>query len=133
MLHENPRIRLISADSSLLISLTDILVKAGFEVSASTDPEDALPFIAQAHPEVIVYDHEITGWEPLEIRRRVRSLSPQSRFLLLSPRADAVCDEEMLQRNGDFLCARRPLRPRTILLAVESALHAECDGSEVHP
>lgn len=133
MLNENPRIRLISQDSTLLISLTDILVKAGFEVSASTDPEEALPFVAHAHPEVVLCDHEIPGWEPMDILRRVKTLSPQSRFILLSPRSDWACYEDMLQRKGDILCPRRPLRPMTILNAVETALQAYWGGSEVCP
>ena len=91
-----PRIRLISRDSSLRVRLTGILIEAGFDVSASFDADDALPFIAHAHPAVVLCDQRLPGLETLDLLQRIKNLSPDTRIVLLSSRTDWACYEEVL-------------------------------------
>jgi DNA-binding NarL/FixJ family response regulator len=119
-----PRVRLISQDSSLLVRLTGLLIEAGFDVSASFDEEDALPFIAHVHPAVVLFDQRLPGGNTMELLQRIKDLSPETRIVLLSARSDWACYEEVLQRKGDAICPRRPLQPLVVLHAIERALGA---------
>jgi DNA-binding NarL/FixJ family response regulator len=123
-----PRVRLISQDSSLLVRLTGLLIDAGFDVSASFDADDALPFIAHAHPAVVLFDQRLPGGDTLELLQRIKDLSPETRIVLLSARTDWACYEEVLQRNGDSICPRRPLQPLVVLHAIERAMSATGTG-----
>jgi DNA-binding response OmpR family regulator len=117
-----PRIRVIVSDSALLHSIPGLLVKAGFDVSVSTDPDDALPFVADAHPEVVLCDERIPGEDTLEVLRRIKTASPGSRIVLLSSRSDWASYEDVLRHQGDAICPRRPLRVLALLGAIDRAL-----------
>jgi DNA-binding NarL/FixJ family response regulator len=119
-----PRVRLISQDSSLLVRLIGLLIEAGFDVSASFNADDALPFIAHAHPAVVLCDQRLPGLETLDLLQRIKNLSPETRIVLLSSRTDWAGYEEVLRRNGDSICPRRPLQPLVVLQAIERALSA---------
>jgi len=86
-----PRIRVLSQDSSLMVRLTGILVHAGFDVSASFDPDDALAYIAHVHPPVVLCDHRIPDFESMDLLGRIKAASPESRIILLSDRSDWAC------------------------------------------
>jgi DNA-binding NarL/FixJ family response regulator len=117
-----PRIRLISHDSTLMVRLTGLLIYAGFDVSASFDPEDALAYIAHVHPAVVLCDHQIPGFESMDLLGRIKAISPESRIILLSNRSDWACYEEVLRSRGDAVCPRHPLQPLALLRALELAL-----------
>jgi DNA-binding NtrC family response regulator len=114
-----PRVRLISRESSLLVRLTGLLVEAGFDVSASFDADEALPFIAHAHPPVVLFDDRMSKDEALKVLRRIKALSPETRIVLLTSRSEAV-----RQGRKDAPVPRRPLEPRVVLRAIERALSA---------
>ena len=97
---EIPRIRVLSHDSSLMVRLTKLLVNAGFDVSASFDPDDTLAYIAHVHPAVVLCDHQIPDFESLDLLWRIKAASPESRIVLLSNRSDWSCYEEVLRRRG---------------------------------
>ncbi len=123
-----PRIRLIFQDSSLMVRLTGLLIEAGFDVSASFDADDALPFIAHAHPAVVLCEQRLPGLETLGLLQRIKHLSPETRIVLLTSRSDWAGYEEVLQRNSDFICPRWPLQPLVVLHAIERAMSATGTG-----
>jgi DNA-binding NarL/FixJ family response regulator len=117
-----PHVRVLTQDPALLNTLTRLLIDSGFHVSASLDPEESLTFIERAHPAIVLCDCNLEGGGSLETVRRIKRSSPETRIVLLSSRSDWAFYEELLHKNGDTVCPRRPLRPLTVLHAIERAM-----------
>ena len=113
------RILLISDDSSLLLSLNEILTRAAFQVSVSIDADDALPVLSQDPPELVMIDHHGRIEDALDVLRRINEGSAGTRVILLSNRSDWAFYEDVQKLGGDLLYPRKLLRPLYILHAVD--------------
>lgn len=119
-----PRIHtlhLLDTDSDVLLHLFEFLSNAGFQVSASSKPEDAMEFVARESPEVLIAATSLGVMTWCQLVERVRVSSPETRIILMSDRMDWPVTEEVNRCGGAGLVARPP-RGVAVLRAVERAL-----------
>ena len=114
-------IHLLDHDSENLLSLFDFLSNAGFKVSATSNAGDALQYVTREHPEVLIASMEMSEVPGFEMLLRVRELSPSTRVILTSVRADWYGYEDILQHGGADLVAK-PIKGMILLRAVERVL-----------
>jgi DNA-binding response OmpR family regulator len=114
-------IHLLDHDSEILLSLFDFLSNAGFTVSATSNAGDALQYVTREHPDVLIASMEMSELPGLEVLQRVRELSPSTRVILTSVRADWYGYEDVLRHGGADLVAK-PFKGMILLRAVERVL-----------
>lgn len=114
-------IHLLDHDSQVLLHLYDFLSNAGFQVSASSNADDALDYVARSHPEILVTADEVPGLSVVELLNRIRDVSPSTRVILTSVRVDWSVYEDLL-RNGGADLVGKPIHGMTLLRAVERVL-----------
>lgn len=114
-------IHLIDADSTELMILFESLTYAGFRVSASSRPEDALVYIARMHPQVVIARMEPENKTGLALLDRVKEASPGTRVILTSGRTDWSLYEEV-RKLGGFDLVARPVHILSLLRSVERAI-----------
>src|SRR6185295_3340069 len=119
---EIARIRLIGHDTSLLLSINEILTRAAFDVSVSLDAKDALSFLTQDPPDLVIIDHQGHDGDALEALRRIKEHSPGIPVIMLSSRTDWAFYEEFQRLGGELLHPRKMLRPLYVLHAVDRVL-----------
>ncbi len=110
-------VHLVHSDSEVLLTLCDVLSAAGFQVSASSDAIDALVYIARSKPKAILCRWEMPEIEGPAFIGMVRKVSPDSRVILCSRRADGPMYEETLHLGGADVI-QEPLSSLAVLQAV---------------
>jgi DNA-binding NarL/FixJ family response regulator len=118
-----PPVRILLADDHGLVraSLRSLLEDfAGIEVVAEAgNGREALDMIAEHHPELILMDISMPGLNGLEATRRIVSLHPNVRVVVLSMHAG---EEHVLQalRAGASGYVLKDAAPRELELAIEA-------------
>jgi FixJ family two-component response regulator len=85
-------------DSSFLKSTRRLLDSAGYKVQAFTDPIAFLEDAAMHRPEVAVIDIRMPEMNGLEVQRRLRTVSPSTRVIILTSKNDPLV--RMSAMNG---------------------------------
>lgn len=67
------RILLVEDEPNIIVSLTFLLERAGFEVATETNGQKALDSILEDPPDTLVLDVMLPGLDGFEILRRVRA------------------------------------------------------------
>lgn len=67
------RILLVEDEPNIVVSLTFLLERAGFEVATETNGQKALETILEDPPDTLVLDVMLPGLDGFEILRRVRA------------------------------------------------------------
>ena len=114
-------IHLLDHDSEVLLFLFDYLSAAGFRVSASSNASDALDHIARSHPEILIANmemSEVTGGELLSV---VKLVSPSTRIISTSVRAERA-DVENVLRGGAADLIAKPIQGPRLLRVLERVL-----------
>jgi two-component system response regulator FixJ len=75
-------------DASLLKSVRRLLDAAGYNVEAFTDPIEFLKQSVLRRPDVAVIDIRMPEMNGLEVQRRLRTLSPSTRVIILTSKED---------------------------------------------
>src|SRR5436189_4614582 len=117
MAQEHWLVHLVHGDSEVLLTLCDVLGAAGFQVSASSDAITALVFIARAKPRAILCRWEMSEMEGPAFIGMVKKVSPESRVIMCSRRADGPMYEQTLNLGGADLI-QEPLSSLAVLQAV---------------
>src|SRR4029078_7699290 len=60
-------IHVLDQDSEVLLFLFDFLSNAGYQLSASSNVDDALDHVARSHPEALIADGDMPGWTGSEL------------------------------------------------------------------
>jgi DNA-binding NtrC family response regulator len=114
-------IHVMDHDPGLLLRLFGVLSDAGYRVNASSDAKIALDCIARSHPEMVIASMEMPDMPGLDLIRRVKNTSPETRIVMTSARADWQVYEDVLEGGGAGVLAK-PIHEKHLLRAVERAL-----------
>ena len=124
------RIAIVDDDPYIVEIFTLAFERAGYLISAFTDPAEALQALSQNNTDLIILDlmmTPITGIQFLEKRRedhRLRSIP----VLILS--AWDLTDEDREKFSGDITgFVRKPILPRELIKKVDSIMHVVRDTS----
>lgn len=116
-------ILVIDDDIAVCTSLRLLLIRAGFEVKTSTTPEEALQWLRQNAPEIILMDMnfsiETSGREGLELLQKVRIFHPLVPVILITGWASIPLAVEGIKRGAsDFVS--KPWDNDSLLQSVKS-------------
>jgi len=101
-------IHLVDHDATSLLFLFEELTRTGYRVHASTAPREALEFIRERKPEVVLCNLHMPDIDGFELLAQVQRTSPWTRVILLSSCGDWAVYEEV-RRRGAFDLVPKPV------------------------
>jgi two-component system, OmpR family, response regulator ChvI len=111
---------LLDDDPSVLKATSRLLSSSGWTVESFTDPVAFLQYARKRRPSVAVIDIKMPTMDGLEVQRRLRTISPATRVIVLTGKDDpAVRTSAMNAGASDFF--RKPITDGGLLAAIRSA------------
>jgi FixJ family two-component response regulator len=118
-------ILVIDDDLGTREALTEILIRAGYQVSAWADDSLLLGAAGLDHPyQVAVVDYHLPSVDGLEVAARLRSLQPDCRVILTSSEFPAVAELSPFEGMVDRFLAK-PFAKDVLLEVVAQLCHPE--------
>ena len=117
------RILLAEDDDSLRGFLTRALERAGFEVRACADGEEALSALPEAEWDLLLTDIVMPGADGIEVARRASALQPDLRIMFITGfAAVALAAKDSAPLGAKVLS--KPIHLREIVAEVERMMAA---------
>jgi FixJ family two-component response regulator len=111
---------ILDDDPSVVKSTSRLLSSAGWRVASFTDPMVFLHHAEKCRPKVVVLDILMPAMNGLEVQKRLRALSPESRVIILTSKDDpSVRDKASEQGASSFFV--KPIGDEEFLGGIESA------------
>ena len=111
---------LLDDDPSVVKATSRLLSSAGWKVDSFTDPFEFLRHAETCQPKVVVLDILMPVMSGLEVQKRLRTVSPSSRVIVLTSKDDASVREEAMQRGAAAFFIK-PVNDDEFLAGIESA------------
>ncbi len=120
---------LVADDEALILqSLRGVLLQEGFEVTAASCGEQAWQTFVATRPDVVLLDLVLGDISGLEVLRRIRQLSPETKVILISAHATLEQAVEAMKLGG-YDVIRKPFELEEIVTTVRNAAHTiELEG-----
>lgn len=112
---------IIDDDPSVAKATSRLIASAGWKVDAFTDPIEFLRHAESCQPRVVVLDIFMPGMNGLEVQKRLRTISPRSRVIVLTSADDAKVREEAM-KGGAAAFFTKPVDDDEFLAGIESVL-----------
>ena len=110
--------------------LSELLMRAGYEVFTAASGEQALEELSQTEPDLVTLDVVLDGMDGIETLRRLKKRIPDVPVVMLSGHGQARTIVEAMQLGAaDFL--RKPFEVEELQLAFERALETRALRREV--
>lgn len=116
-----PRILLVDDDSSLLRLLNIRLAKAGYEVDAVENSEQALGHLPSFRPNLVITDLQMEGMDGMGLFSVLQKTNPSLPVIILTAHGTIPDAVEATQR-GIFTYLTKPFDSRVLLGSVAKAL-----------
>ncbi len=117
------RIFWIDDEIDLLRPHIILLNQRGYDVSTSTNGEDAIEMLKQQHFDLIFLDESMVGISGLETLPILKEIDPTTPIVMVTKNeAESVMEEAIGSKIDDYLT--KPVNPTQILLAVKKFLEA---------
>jgi FixJ family two-component response regulator len=112
---------LVDDDPSVLKATGRLLSSAGWEVEGFTDPAAFLVYAGDAKPHVVVIDIRMPIIDGLEVQKRLRTISPDTKVVVLTSADDPAVRARAMHAGacGFFL---KPVRDHELLAGIDVAL-----------
>ena len=109
---------LVADDEALILqSLRGVLLQEGFEVTAASSGEQAWQTFVATRPDVVLLDLVLGDITGIDVLRRIRQLSPETKVILISAHATLEQAVEAMKLGGyDFI--RKPFELEEIVTTV---------------
>jgi DNA-binding response OmpR family regulator len=98
---DNPRILLVDDKVDITAQLSPTLKRAGFNVAAAGDGEEALRRVADFAPDLIVLDVDMPKLDGREVCRRLRAANNWTPIIMLTKYADLTDKVMSLEEGAD--------------------------------
>jgi CheY-like chemotaxis protein len=117
-------ILIVDDEPSLADTLAIIFQRAGYAAAAVCSGRDALAFISNRQPSLVVSDVVMPGMDGITLAKTIRMSYPNCQVLLFSGNADTQDLLEAAQRQGHaFEVLAKPVPPLQMLAKVASLLN----------
>ena len=117
------KILLISADNSLINSLTNCLSQAGYQLIATSRGADSMQIIYHEKPALIILDVELPNYNSLAIVRTLRAEKGFPRIPLILIGVNMRQEDALLGwEAGADLCLLENFHPQVFVARVRSLL-----------
>lgn len=112
-------VQLVEDEPNIVVALTYLLERAGFEVSTETDGARALSAALARPPDVLILDVTLPGLDGLEVLRQLRT-DPRGRTVpvIMLTAKGRVADRESALGSGADLYLTKPFSNAELVAAV---------------
>ena len=114
-------ILIIEDDALIREQLKDVLVDAGYNISAVSSGEDGVSAIREEAFDIVLTDLQLPGISGLDVLRSVRDISPYSACIILTGHSSIETAVEAM-RAGAFTYLKKPFDSAELLVTLEKAL-----------
>src|SRR6185503_5533939 len=101
MMDHDLHVMVLDSDVELLSPLYRLLSNRGCRVATYSSPWGAFDYAEEETPDAILTSLDFPGFYGMEIVRRLRQASSDSRIIVLSPEDRLVSPEEVRDAGGD--------------------------------
>jgi len=120
------RLLVVDDDARVRRFVRDVLVEAGYEVTAVGDAESAVARLLSFRPDVFILDIHLPGMDGLSLARELRKIHAKNPIpvVVISVRTDPR-DKVKAHASGAITFLEKPFRKEDLLDAVRLALGAK--------
>lgn len=116
LLEETPLVFVVDDEPVIAKTLATILQMNGFQVSAFTNPLDALRRVRSERPDLLLSDVVMLQLSGIELAKRVKDECPECKVLLFSGLSATDNVLKMAHQNGNgFQILAKPIHPTDLL------------------
>lgn len=123
---EEKHILIVDDEEMMGIVLSGVFEDAGYSVRAATNGEEALKFIGERLPDVVLMDIIMPGLSGLDVLRRVKSIDDSIPVILMTAMAGVAGAVEAM-KTGAFDYVAKPFRNEDLLRVVARAIADRAD------
>jgi two-component system, OmpR family, phosphate regulon response regulator PhoB len=118
-----PAILLVEDEAALVTLLTYNLEKAGFEVRAAMDGEEAMTMLAERLPDLVVLDWMLPKLSGLEVCRQIRRGKATARLpvVMLTAKGEEADKLRGLETGADDFMTK-PFSPKELIARIKAVL-----------
>jgi CheY-like chemotaxis protein len=115
-------IMVVDDDPPMAMFIVRLLSLNGYEVTSSSNTEEAFAFVNKyGPPDLVVADVVMPGMDGRELGHWMRAAYPKTKILFISGYAPGqLADPEVLRTNAAFL--KKPFQPEQIIKAIQDLL-----------
>ncbi|HLE28815.1 MAG TPA: response regulator [Anaerolineales bacterium] len=128
-----PRILIVDDNEQLASVMQTALKRAGFEAHTAFSGDQALAWLSQNKPDVIILDLMMPGMNGFSLLRQLRASEPSRTLpvIVLTARSDLESRRQSESAGAsDFLT--KPVRSPELVEHVRRALASRADGAHAH-
>lgn len=125
MSESKPKIMVVDDEPELLLTITEILEDAGYEVFGVEDGYKAIELASQEAFALVLMDIRLPGIHGVEAHRRIRSLCPGTPVIMMTGYAVESLVAQALE-EGAYTVLYKPLDISVLLKAIKEVLDAPC-------
>jgi formate/nitrite transporter len=117
---------IIDDDQIILRSCTKIFEAQGYEVTATSNPQEGIKLVSENSYDVILVDWMMPSLDGLDVVEEIDKRSPNSAMVMISGHPTVGRATEALKRGAmDYLA--KPFKPAEIIAAVNRAMRRKVD------
>jgi formate/nitrite transporter len=117
---------IIDDDQIILRSCTKIFEAEGYEITATSNPQEGLKLVSENSYDVILVDWMMPSLDGLDVVEEIDKRSPNSAMVMISGHPTVGRATEALKRGAmDYLA--KPFKPAEIIAAVNRAMRRKVD------
>lgn len=121
MTERNPLIIVVDPDADFATALSSLLDRRGYHVVRRSFGIDALQYVAEDHPELVISEVALPDCDCHELLNSIRTISPSTRVLFIAHGDREEQIPEGIERNT-VRKGRRPEEAEGIVNAVDRML-----------
>ncbi len=125
------KILVVDDDNDIRLLLNRFLTKNGYNVVCVSKGEDAMAYLKQNSPDLILCDYRLEDMNGKEFITKIKVIYPDVLIIIITGYSD-VKDAVEVMRLGAFDYITKPLYPDEILLNIKKALTQKVN-SQVYP
>jgi len=91
------RILVIDDDPAVVDTLVTLLGEEGYGVSSAVTSDEGLKLFILSHPDLVLLDIALPGMNGIEMLKRIRSVAPTARVVMVSGVTDPARAREALE------------------------------------
>ncbi len=115
---EHSLVLAVDDEADTRIFLIDLLDSEGYAVATVESGYEALQFIARRKPAIMIADYRMPGMDGMELLKKVRHASPETRIILLTAFGDCPMYLKALDLGADDLLLK-PCKNEDLLRTLE--------------
>lgn len=119
---DKTKVLLVDDDLPILDTLKKVLAREGFEITATSTPEEALQRLRQEAFAVIISDFRMPGMDGITLLEKAQEISPDTVRLILTGHTDTALALEAINRGRVYRFLIKPWDNAELRIALRQAI-----------